>query len=88
MPETKNYTFSHTELAEILIKKLDIHEGLWGIYIEFGLTAGNMATSPDSKSVIPAAMSLVNNIGIQKFDGPNSLTVDAAQVNPPPKKRR
>ena len=82
MPEIKNYTFEHTELAEILIKQLDIHEGLWGVYIEFGFGAANVGNSPDPKTVMPAGLSFVNKIGIQKFDAPNNLTVDAAQVNP------
>jgi hypothetical protein len=82
MPEVKSYTFDHNELAEILIKKLDIHDGLWGVYIEFGFGAANIAAPPEAKTVTPAALSLVNKIGIQRFDAPNNLTVDAAQVNP------
>lgn len=84
MPEIKNYTFSHTELAETLIKKLEIHEGLWGIYVEFNFTASNVPTSPDPKSILPASISFVSKIGIQRFDVPTSLTVDAAVVNPGP----
>jgi len=82
MPEANNYTFDHTELAEVLIKKCDVHEGLWGVYIEFNLTAANMSTSPDGKTMMPAALAFVRKIGIQKFETPNNLTVDAAQVNP------
>jgi len=83
MPETKNYTFSYTELAELLVKKLDIHEGLWGIYVEFTLGAANVPASPDGKSIAPAAISAIKGIGIQRFDAANNLTVDAAVVNPP-----
>jgi hypothetical protein len=82
MPEIKNYTFEHTELAEMLIKQLDIHEGLWGVYIEFGFGAANVGSTPDPKTVTPAAISFVNKIGIQRFDAPNNLSVDATQVNP------
>jgi hypothetical protein len=82
MPETKNYLFSHTELAEILVKRMDIHEGLWGIYFEFSLQGANVPTSPDLKTVVPAAINFVQKVGIQRFDAPNNLTVDAAQVNP------
>jgi hypothetical protein len=88
MPEIKSYTFDHTELAEILIKKLDIHEGLWGVYLEFGLAAANVGTSAESKAVAPAGILLVNKIGIQRFDTPNNLTVDAAQANPVPAKKK
>jgi hypothetical protein len=82
MPEVKNYTFNYTELAELIIKKLDIHEGLWGIYFEFVLGGANVPTSPDAKSLAPAAITMIKSVGIQRFDEPNSLTVDAAIVNP------
>lgn len=82
MPETKNYIFSHIELAELLIKKLDLHEGLWGVYFEFGLQGANVPTTPDMKTLLPAAISFVQRVGIQRFDSPNNLTVDAARVNP------
>jgi hypothetical protein len=82
MPETKNYTFSYTELAAILVKELDLHEGLWGIYVEFSLGAANVPASPDGKTIAPAAIAAIKGIGIQRFDAPNNLTVDAAIVNP------
>jgi len=82
MPEIKNYTFSHTELAEVLIKQLDIHEGLWGIYLEFSLVAANAPTPPEGKNILPAAINFVNKIGIQRFPEPTNLSVDAALVNP------
>jgi hypothetical protein len=82
MPEVKNYVFAHAELAEILVKKLDLHEGHWGVYLEFALAAGNVPTSPDAVTIAPAAIAFVNKIGIQKFDSPTNLTVDAGKVNP------
>lgn len=84
MPEIKNYTFGHTELAEILIKQQGIHDGLWGIYIEFNMVAANVPTGPDPKTLLPASINFVTKIGIQRFDTPTSLTVDASQVNPAP----
>ena len=82
MPEPKNFTFSHTELAELLVQKLDIHEGFWGIYLEFGLGAGNVPASSDTSVFVPAAITFVNKVGIQRFEAPSNLTVDAAAVNP------
>jgi hypothetical protein len=83
MPETKNYLFSYTEVAEVLIKKADVHEGYWGVYFEFGLQGANVPTSPDAKTLLPAAIVFMQRVGIQRFDAPNNLTVDAAIVNPP-----
>ena len=82
MAETKNFIFSYKEVAEALVKQQDIHEGLWGIYIEFGIAATNINTSPNDDSLVPAAIVPVLKLGIQRFDKPNNLTVDAAQVNP------
>jgi hypothetical protein len=76
-------SFSHAELAEILIKHLDIHDGLWGVYIEFGFAAANVpVANEEEKGVFPASMAVVRTIGIQPFEGANNLTVDAAKVNP------
>lgn len=86
MAETTNHIFGYQELAEILVKKQDIHEGLWGIYIEFGLGAANVPISPDGKTLAPAAINMVQKIGIQRFAETSNLTVDAAEVNPAPRK--
>ena len=82
MPEIQNVTFSHKEIAEALIKLHNIHEGLWGIYIEFGIAAANVNSGPDENNLVPAAIVPVVKIGIQKFPSPNNLTVDAAIANP------
>ncbi|MBV8897777.1 MAG: hypothetical protein JO051_14795 [Acidobacteriaceae bacterium] len=82
MPEPKNYVFEHTELAEILLKQANVHEGFWGIYLEFGFAGANMPTTPDAKTFSPAAITFINKIGIQRFDAPSNLTVDAAEINP------
>lgn len=84
MPEQNQISYSFKELAELLIKDSDIHDGLWGIYMEFGLGAGNIQISP-SGDVSPSAFVPVVKIGIQKFKEENNLTVDAAKVNPPKK---
>ena len=81
MPETKNFVFDHRELAEILVKRLDIHEGVWGIYVEFSNAGANMPTT-GPETFAPAIINFVNKIGIQRFDKPSNLTVDAAVVNP------
>lgn len=86
MPEAMTYAFTHKELAELLIKKQDIHEGFWAIYIEFGLGAVNIAVDPNDPNMLPAAIVPVKRIGIHRHDQSNQLTVDASQVNPVVKK--
>jgi hypothetical protein len=84
MPEAQQFTFTYQEIAEALIKRLDIHEGLWGVYIEFGIGGANIGTSPENNDVVPAAIVPVQRMGIQRFDEANNLSVDAAKVNPAP----
>lgn len=88
MPESREIVFSYKEIAETLIKKADIHEGTWGIVIRFGFGATNVNTNEiaGTETLIPAAIASVREIGIQRFDTPNNLTVDAAIVNPAPSK--
>lgn len=80
MAEALNYVFDHKELTELLIRKQGIHEGLWAIFIEFGLAGANIGT--DETNVLPAAIVPVKRIGIQRVDEPTPLSVDAAQINP------
>lgn len=90
MADTPQIIFSHREVAEALVKAYGLHEGLWGVYIEFGIIAGNIpvAGAIDTSNIVPAAVVPVNKIGIQRFSEPNSLTVDAAIVNPAPKSKK
>ncbi len=74
-------TYTHRQLAEILVKDQGIHEGLWGLYVEFGIAGTNLA-NPKDGTVNPAAIVPVIRIGIQPFREASSMTVDAAEVNP------
>jgi len=93
MAEKEKRLFTHKELAALLVKQAGVHEGHWGLLVEFGLGAANIpiAGSDGGFTLKPAAIIPVNSIGILKFDEPTPLTVDAAQVNPvstPSEKRR
>jgi len=87
MSEANNYVFNHREIAEVLVKQQNLHEGLWGVYIEFGIAAANINQAPGEGSLLPAAIVPVMKIGIQRFPNENNLTVDAAKVNPVAKSR-
>ena len=80
MAEAQQITFTHKEVVEALLKKHGIHEGIWGIYIKFGLKAANLGSS--SSDLLPAAIVPVVAIGLQKFNEENNLSVNAANVNP------
>jgi hypothetical protein len=80
MPEATQIMFKFTEIAELLVKKQDIHEGHWGLTVRFGINAANIALSP--AGLLPTAIVPIIEMGIQRSEGPTTLTVDAAVVNP------
>ncbi len=82
MPEVGNIVFSYKEVATSLIKSQGIHEGLWSLFVKFGLNAANIGENDDS--LRPAAVIAILEIGLMKGEKENSVTVDAAKVNPKP----
>lgn len=81
MGQAQQYMFTYKELAELMVKKQDLHEGHWGIYFEFGLQGTNVQNQ-EKDQMVPAALLMVSKIGLQRFEKETPLTVDAAIVNP------
>ena len=88
MPEVNQIFFQHKEIAELLLKKADIHEGKWMLSLNFGFAVGNFGPTPDQ--AVPGAVATVLAIGIIRAaqDTPDALQVDASIVNPPPTRSR
>lgn len=80
MPEATQIVFKHRELVELLIKSQGIHEGIWGLFVRFGLGASNVGAS--EAELQPAAIIPVLEIGLQKFEKESNISADAAKVNP------
>jgi hypothetical protein len=82
MPEASSYKFTHKELVEMMIKKIDLHEGRWMLMATFGFGAIN--GGPSSDEVVPTGMVGLQALGIQQAtnESPASLVADAAEVNP------
>lgn len=80
MAEASQITFSFKEVAEALVKKQGIHDGIWSVNVNFGLQATNMG--PSESDLKPAAVLAIVQIGLQKVDKETNLAVDAAKVNP------
>jgi hypothetical protein len=78
----QEYVFSHKEVVEALIKKQDLHDGIWMLSVRFGIGAMN-AQRPGEEEIVPAAVVPVLSLGLRKVDALNPLALDAAQVNPP-----
>ncbi len=84
MPEARQqFVFSHQELVEALIQKQGLHDGIWALYVEFGIAAANVQ-NPVTNDVSPAAIVPIVKIGLQKTDQVTPIAVDAAKVNPAP----
>jgi hypothetical protein len=81
MGQPKQFVFEYKELAELMVKQQDLHEGHWGIYLEFGLQGTNVQDEGKEK-MLPAALLMVSRIGLQRFDTETPLSVDAAIINP------
>lgn len=78
MPEAQLIKFSYRELAELMVRKQGIKEGLWGIYVRFGIGGMNIGDSPES--LVPAAVVALTEMGLQRFAEPSALTIDAATI--------
>ena len=74
MADADRFKFSHKELAEILARYLHLEDGLWGLYVRFGIAASNVG--PDTQSLNPAAIVPVVEIGLQRMEEPSNLTID------------
>lgn len=77
---------SMRDLAGVLVKHYDLHEGHFDLLVEFQIGMG--AVGPDPTALTPGAMIGVSRIGLMpsRVDGPT--TVDAAIVNPAKKSRK
>jgi hypothetical protein len=76
MATPKQITFTYKEIAELLARDARVQEGLWGLFVRFGLAAANIGASDDDMK--PAAIVPIVEIGIQEFESANNLTIDAA----------
>jgi len=80
MAESTQLVFKHKEVVEALIKHHGLHDGVWGLFVRFGISAMNVGTS--EADLMPAAVIPVVEIGLQKFENENNIAVDAGRVNP------
>jgi len=76
------YSFNWLEIAELMVKRQEIHEGEWMASVEFGLNVGLMGQNPADTR--PGVMLQVSGIQLVKAPpgSPSHLVVDAAKVNP------
>jgi len=80
MAEPTQIVFKHREVVEALVKHQGIHDGIWGLYVRFGISATNVGTT--DADIMPAAIIPILEIGLQRFDKENNIAIDASKVNP------
>jgi hypothetical protein len=85
MAEPSQFVFSYKELAEMMVRQTGVKDGLWGVFVKFGIAASNIGETEES--VRPAAIVPILEIGLQKFEKASNLTVDAALVSSTEKAR-
>lgn len=78
MAEASEFKFTYQEIAELMVRKLGLSEGLWGIQVRFGLAASNVGPGPHE--LAPAAIVPVLEIGLHRVNEPSNLTVDAGEI--------
>ena len=74
------------DLAGVLVKHYDLHEGHFDLLVEFQIGMG--AVGPDPTALTPGAMIGVSRIGLMPSKTDGHTTVDAAIVNPAKKSRK
>jgi hypothetical protein len=86
MPEVSELTWTHKELIALMIKAANIHEGRW--MIELKLSFAPVNSGPSEDQISPGIIVGVTNVGIRRElpGAPSALVVDAAEVNPAPKR--
>jgi len=86
MDENKAIKLTHKEVTVALIKHQNIHEGIWQLYVEFGIAAGNMPIAEENEDnlrLCPTAIVPIKTIGLIMVDKETPLALDASKVNPP-----
>lgn len=75
-------SLSIRQLTELLVRHLDLHDGLYDLMTHFSIGTGPVG--PSLNELSPGLMVGLTGVGLIKVPtaGPNS--VDAAQVNPGP----
>jgi hypothetical protein len=79
MTNATQYQFELLEVAELLLRKQKITEGLWTIGVNFGFAAVNMG--PESEKVRPAAVVVIDRLALTRVEEMAPLTVDASKLS-------
>jgi hypothetical protein len=78
MPEVEQLLYTYQELTELMLRDRGITSGHWAVFVKFRFTGGNIDVEGATH---PAAITLIEGIGLQRTDASFPLAVDATKVN-------
>lgn len=78
MPEVEQLLYTYQELTELMLKDRGITSGHWAIFLKFRFTGGNIDVEGATH---PAAITLIEGVGLQRTDASFPLAVDASKVS-------
>jgi len=77
MPEVEQLLYTHKELTELMLRDRGITSGHWAIFVKLRLLGGNTEVEG---ATYPAAITLIDGIGLQRTVASFPLAVDASEV--------
>ena len=77
----KHY-IGYKDIVELALRKHNIHEGIWSVFVEFKTAAINAKIED---AILPAYVLGVASLGIFPAKEESNIAFDAAKLNPPSK---
>ena len=78
MPEVEQLLYTNRELTELMLRDRGIASGHWAIFVKLRLLGGNMEVEGATH---PAAITLIDGVGLQRAEPSFPLAVDASKVS-------
>jgi hypothetical protein len=79
-PIASTAPLSLREIAALLVKHHNLHDGLWDLSIEFQIGLGAFGPSPSEMT--PGGFVGIKTVGLQRAQVQGPHTVNAADLNP------
>lgn len=81
MADPTAYNFPFKDITELLIRKANLHEGIWALTFHLGMGPTNIPP-PAGGDPLPGVIVQIAGIGLQKVEKETHMALDAAKVNP------
>ncbi len=78
--------YTPKDILRLLIKQEGVHEGHWILAVNFGFSASNVGQSENGEDACPAGIVALQKVALQQVPEVLPFSLDAAVVNPAPRK--